>query len=181
MIRQVSKLSLLLLGTAAISSCGNSSKKAQGADSTMTKTETTTTVSPPKENAPASTEFKAVPDSAILGKNSEALVKVIGAKSISLQDAEGKTTGSELTLNLSITNKSKLDNKIFFTVQSNDARLELDNSTSIPSSGSTGTTNPEPESTGQAEWKFNLPAGTQPKKLNFFLDGTRVSVSLEKK
>lgn len=58
------------------------------------------------------------------------------------------------------------------------ARLELDNKTLIPAGNSNGDSSPEPEASSTAVWKFTLPPNTKPVKLNFFLDGTRVSVNL---
>lgn len=109
-----------------------------------------------------------MPDSAILGKSKEALVKVASASSMELKDAEGKATGSELTLNLQVTNKSSLEAKEFFSVSSSDARLELDNGTSITSGENSGSTNPEPEASSQAVWSFQLLPNASPEKLNLF-------------
>jgi len=180
MIKNISKLAIISAGVFAFSSCSNSSKD-KPADTTITKTETTVSVPAKEENAPDGTEFTVSPDSAILGKSKEALVKVTSASSIDLKDAEGKATGAELTINLQVTNKSTLEAKKFFAVSSSDARLELDNGTSITGTERSGSTNPEPEASSQAVWSFQLPPNSSPKKLNFFLDGTRVSVGLSKK
>jgi len=180
MIKNSLNFALMSIGIIALSSCG-SSKKDQPADTTITKTETTVTVPAKTENAPESVDYLVSPDTAILGKNKEALVKVTEAKSVVLQDADGKATGAELTVKLLVTNKSTLDAKKYFSVSASDARLELDNKTSIPGRKDTGSTEPEAEASTEAVWIFQLPAGTNPSKLNFFLDGTRVSVGLAKK
>jgi len=180
MITNISKLAIISAGVFALSSCSNSSKD-KPADTTITKTETTVTVPAKAENAPETVEYSVMPDSAILGKAKEALVKVTSASALDLKDADGKATGSELTLNLQVTNKSTLEAKKFFAVSSSDARLELDNGTSITGRENSGNTNPEPEASSQAVWSFQLPPNASPKKLNFFLDGTRVSVGLTKK
>lgn len=180
MIKNISKLACISLGVLALSACG-SSEKDKPADTTITKTETTVTVPVKEENAPAGASFTVAPDSAVLGKSKEALVKVTEASSVELQDAEGKSTGAEFTVKLQVTNKSTLDNKKYFSVSASDARLELDNGTSVPGNKENGSTEPEPEASTEALWKFQLPAGTTPKKLNFFVDGTRVSVGLTKK
>ncbi|KQS41456.1 hypothetical protein ASG14_03030 [Pedobacter sp. Leaf194] len=180
MIKNISTLALICTAVIAISSCSSSTKD-KPADTTITKTETTVTVPAKSENAPETVDYSVMPDSAILGKAREALVKVTSASSMELKDAEGKATGSELTLNLQVTNKSTLEAKKFFSVSSSDARLELDNGTSITGRESSGNTNPEPEASSQAVWSFQLPPNASPKKLNFFLDGTRVSVGLSKK
>ncbi|WP_316832551.1 hypothetical protein [Pedobacter aquatilis] len=180
MIKNISKLTIMAVSVIAFSSCSNSSKD-KPADTTITKTETTVTVPAKTENGPQMVEYNAVPDSAILGKTKEALIKVTSASSVDLTDADGKATGSELTLNLQFTNKSTLEAKKYFSVSSSDARLELDNGTSIAGKENSGSNSPEPEASSQAVWSFQLPAGATPKKLNFFLDGTRVSVGLSKK
>ncbi|MCX2495567.1 hypothetical protein OQX63_18895 [Pedobacter sp. PF22-3] len=176
----ISKLAIICAGAFALSSCSSSSKD-KPADTTITKTETTVTVPAKEENAPDGTEYTVAPDSAILGKSKEALVKVTSASSIDLKDADGKPTGAELTVNLQVTNKSTLEAKKYFAISSSDARLELDNGTSITGTERSGSTNPEAEASSQAVWSFQLPPNASPKKLNFFLDGTRVSVGLTKK
>jgi hypothetical protein len=183
------QITLTLMGLCVVaqtlSSCSSKDKNAANTDSvTVTKTEnvdTQPTTEQAASNAPAGYKVTAMPDSAILGKDKEALVKVVDINVVNLVDAEGKSTGAELTASLNITNKSTLDNKIFFAVEANNSRLELDNKISIPSSGSDGDSSPEPESTSQATWKFTLPPNTKPAKLNFFLGGTRVSVNLTPK
>lgn len=183
MIKRISKLAIIACCMSLLFSCGNSSKdgKANAADSS-TNTEVNPSESAPKEeNAPSTTTFTIAPDTAILGKSSEALVKVTAATAVDLQDAEGKSTGAELTIKLLVTNKSKLDAKKFFSVSSSDARLELDNGTSITGKENSGSTSPEPEASSEAVWSFQIPANASPKKLNFFLDGTRVSVGFTKK
>jgi hypothetical protein len=173
----------------ALSSCGNSKKGAGSGDSSAVTTTTeapvttapASTEAPKKENAPETVAYTAAPDTAILGKSREAFVKVVDANAVSLQDADGKSTGSELTIKLSVTNKSKLDNKKFFSLPSSDARLELSNGNAITSTRTDGSSSPEPESTTEATWVFSLPANTKATKLNFFLDGTRVSVGLKEK
>jgi len=180
MIKNISKLAIISAGVIAFSSCSNSSKD-KPADTTITKTETTVTVPAKEENAPESADYTVSPDSAILGKSKEALVKVTGASAVALQDAEGKSTGSELTVKLQIKNKSTLDAKKYFSISASDSRLELDNGTSVPGHKESGSAEPDAEASTEAIWKFQLPAATLPKKLNFFLDGTRVSVGLSKK
>ncbi|NTE03580.1 hypothetical protein G6M26_07485 [Agrobacterium tumefaciens] len=180
MIKDSSKLICICLSTLVMASCG-SSQKDKPADTTITKTETVVTVPEKQENAPAGSSFSITPDSAVLGKSKEALVKVTEASTVELQDADGKSTGAELTVKLQVTNKSTLDAKKYFSVSASDARLELDNGTAVPGDKVSGNTEPEPEASSEAVWKFSLPAGTSPKKLNFFVDGTRVSVGLTKK
>ncbi|WP_443944841.1 hypothetical protein ACJVDH_18270 [Pedobacter sp. AW1-32] len=173
-------LSIAAAGLIFLASC-KSDKKDTPADTTITKTETTVTVPVKEENAPETIQYTITPDSAILGKSKEAFVKVTEASSLSLQDADGKSTGSEVKLKLTISNKSPLENKKYFSLSSSDARLEMDNGNAVSASNSEGENSPQPESTSESIWTFQLPAGAKPKKLNFFLDGTRVSVSLTQK
>ena len=164
-----------VLAIASLSSCNGNKKENNGDKTAITTTENQGSKT---ENAPDSYAVMASPDSAILGKNREALVKVKDVQVVELMDAEGKSTGAELTVNLSVTNKSTIEKKVYFNISSSDARLELDNNNSIPASQSEGDSGPEAESTSEATWKFTMPAGTKPKKLNFFYDGTRVGVTL---
>lgn len=180
MIKNISKLAYISVCAILLSACGGSSKD-KPADATATQNQETASEPAKAENAPANTNFTASPDSAILGKSKEALVKVKDVNSVELQDAEGKSTGAELTVKLLITNKSTLDAQKYFSVSASEARLELDNGTSVPGNKDSGSTEPEAEASTEAVLKFQVPAGANPKKLNFFLDGTRVSVGLDKK
>jgi len=181
------RITLTFLGLCVIaqtlSSCSSKEKTNGQSDTAAVSTEAATTestapVTVAPANAPASYKVTAMPDSAILGKENEALVKVTDMNVVDLFNAEGKSTGAELTVKLTITNKSTLDHKKFFTVEASNARLELDNKISIPSSNSDGNSSPEPESTSETTWTFTLPPNTKPAKLNLFLNGTRVSVGL---
>lgn len=182
MIKTTLKIALFFALTTTFVACKNSTKEQTEENPTSaTNTETAATSNAPAENAPETISYTVTPDSAILGKTKEALVKIKEATSVLLQDAEGKSIGAELNVKLLISNKSSLDLKKYFSLASSDARLELDNGNSITVEKSNGSSSPEPEASTEAEWIFNLPSGTTPKKLNFFLDGTRVSVSFIKK
>ncbi|GGI22659.1 hypothetical protein [Pedobacter mendelii] len=74
-----------------------------------------------------------------------------------------------------------MDAKKYFSISASDARLELDNKISVPGRKEAGNTEPDAEASTEAVWIFQLPASTNPDKLHFFLDGTRVSVGLIKK
>jgi len=181
MIKNISKFALISLGAFALSSCGGTSKdKAADADTTITKSETIIKHGDKAENGPETIAYTASPDTAVLGKAKEALVKVVEASAVNLQDADGKSTGAELTVKLLVTNKSTLDAKKYFSIPASDARLQLDNGTSIPGSKESGSTEPDAEASSEAVWKFQVPANANPSKLNFFLDGTRVSVGIMK-
>ena len=123
--------------------------------------------------------YVVIPDTALLGKSFEAKAKVNNVSLLPLLTPDGKSTGSELTVKLSITNKSTLDKKKFFNVSPSEARLEMDNGQAIPISKSSGKTDPEPESSSNAEWKFNIPPGVKPTKLHLFMEGTRVTLDLK--
>lgn len=180
MIKITLKLAMIFALATMFVACKNSEKN-QSTEDTTTNTENVVEPTTPTENAPETVTYTVAPDSAILGKAKEALVKIKEATSVLLQDADGKPTGAELTIKLLISNKSTLDSKKFFSLSSSDARLELDNGNSITVENTNGSSSPEPEASTEAEWIFKLPSGTAPKKLNFFLDGTRVSVSFAKK
>lgn len=176
------RLSVVALGLLAFASCKNKDKKTVlSADSTAAAAPSAASTSVPAGqvgNQPLNYNVTATPDSAVLGKKNEALVKITGGNAVALQDADGKATGMEVTLKLSVTNKSKVGNAIYFSVNYTDARLQLDNNNSVAPSNGSGKTSPEPEATTEAEWTFTLPANTKPKKLSLFLDGTRVAVDL---
>jgi hypothetical protein len=131
-------------------------------------------------NAPKTYQLSLMPDSVILGKEKEAFIKLMGGEAIELQDADGKSTGMNIKFKLRVTNKSTLENKKFFSVNAGDARLELDNGTNTTYKNG-GSFNPDPESSKDDVWEFEIPAGTKPTKLNLFYDGTRVSVAVSLK
>ncbi len=126
-------------------------------------------------NAPKTYQLGLMPDSVILGKDKEAFIKLLGGEAVELQDADGKSTGMNIKFKLRETNKSTLENKKFFNINSSDARLELDNGTNATAKRG-DSLGAEPESSVDKEWEFEIPAGTKPTKLNLFYDGTRVSV-----
>jgi len=141
-----------------------------------------------KEEAPSSTpanEPKSYtvtfsPDTVLLGKNKEALVKIKNAKAIALQDPDGKDEGIELTFDLDVTNKAKVGGDNFF-FRTDNFRLTLDNNqNTTEASGNSGTV--KAESTSEITGiKYKIPAGARPKTLNLFHDETRASVSVELK
>lgn len=181
MIKITLKIAVFFAFATMFIACKNSAKEQTEENTTATANTENVTSPTVTENAPEMVMYTTTPDSAILGKTKEALVKIKEATSVLLQDADGKSTGAELTLKLLTSNKSTLDNKKYFSLSSSDARLELDNGNSITVEKTNGNSSPEPEASTEAEWIFNLPSGTAPKKLNFFLDGTRVSVNFAKK
>ena len=174
------KIPLLLMASLlAFAACKNGNKKAEGEAST----EQTPAAGEEKKSAPANQpkEYKVIvtPDSAILGKSKEALVKVTGATAIALSDPDGKDNGIELTFKLTVTNKSTLTDKKYVSVSYADSRLELDNGTKITHDSGTDFLRAEPEATSKEEsWVYKIPAGAKPKALNLFFSDTRVSVNV---
>ncbi|MEO5912237.1 MAG: hypothetical protein ABIP95_15220 [Pelobium sp.] len=167
------------LALLSLSSCNNDKKDKDGENNVEATAESGENTEAKTENAPESYKMTASPDTAFLGKEREALIKISDIQVVKLMDADGKSTGSELTVKFTVTNKSTIEKQKYFTVGSSDARLELDNGNSVPTSNDTGNTGPSAESTSEATWTFEMPADTKAKKLNFFLNGTRVGVNLD--
>ena len=173
------KIPLLLMASLlAFAACKNDNKKAEGEASTQTpaagEEKKSSAANQPKE-------YKVIitPDSAILGKSKEALVKVTGATAIALTDPDGKDNGIELTFKLTVTNKSTLTDKKYVSVSYADSRLQLDNGTNITHDSGTDFLRAEPEATSKEEsWVYKIPAGAKPKALNLFFSDTRVSVNV---
>lgn len=130
-------------------------------------------------NAPKEYAVTITPDSAILGKQKEALVKVTGATAIALTDPDGKDNGIELTFKLTVTNKTQIGNGRSVSIAYSDSRLQLDNGTNITHDSGTDFLRAQPEATSGVEsWTFKVPAGAKPSALNLFYDDTRVSVGV---
>lgn len=182
MLKKISPLLLLIVFTYSLTGCKSNKKGESDTDTSIADNKSVMVKEAEKtvDSATPNTYF-AVPDTAMLGKSYEAKVKVNSVSLMPLQNPEGVSTGSEVTVKLSFTNKSMLDDKKFFSVSSSDARLEMNNGEAIPVSQNSGKSNPDPESTSAAEWKFDLPPNTKPAKLHLYLDGTRVSLNLQTK
>lgn len=181
MLKKNRPVLFLLVMSLAIISC-SSDKRGEAETDSLVSSKSAVIKEPEKPvSSAAPTIYYAIPDTALLGKSFLAKVKVNSISVILLQNPQGKTTGSEATVDLSIINKSTLANKKFFSVSPGEARLELDNGQLVPVAGNTGKTDPGPEKTSNAEWKFDLPANTVPKKLQLDLDGTKVSLTLQTK
>ncbi|MEP6682973.1 MAG: hypothetical protein ABJA35_06930 [Parafilimonas sp.] len=156
----------------------NDSKEAK--DSTAENTATSNS-SGSNETANQSKNYEVsfTPDSAVIGKQHEALVKLTGGTAVVIQDADGKDEGLELNLKLTLTNKLKIDDGASIHVDYTDSRLQLDNGTSITSESGTDFLRADPEATSKEEtWTYKIPAGTKPAALSLFLDGTRASVNI---
>lgn len=130
-------------------------------------------------NQPKEYKVTITPDSAILGKKKEALVKVTGATAMALTDPDGKDNGVELTFKLTVTNKSHIGDGSSVSVSYANSRLQLDNGTNITHDSGTDYLRAQPEATSKEEsWTYKIPAGAKPTALNLFMDDTRVSVGV---
>lgn len=172
---------IVLTSVLYLYSCkGGDKKKEETGEATST---TQPAGSEEQKSAPANQpkEYKVTvtPDSAILGKKKEALVKVIGATAIALTDPDGKDNGIELTFKLTVTNTTHIGEGSSVSVSYADSRLQLDNGNSITHDSGTDFLRAQPEATSKEEsWTYKIPAGAKPKALNLFMDGTRVSVNV---
>jgi hypothetical protein len=130
-------------------------------------------------NQPKEYKVTVTPDSAILGKKKEGLVKITGATAIALTDPDGKDNGIELSFKLTLTNKFHIGDGSSFSISYSTSRLQLDNGTNITHESGTDYLRAEPEATSKEEtWVYKVPAGAKPTALNLFYDDTRVSVSV---
>ena len=159
--------------------CNSEAKKDKDAATTEVEAQPKTNEVMPA-NQPKSYKVVFSPDSAILGKTSEALVKVMGGTAVVLQDPDGKENGIELSIKLQATNRQSIGDGSSFSISYSDARLQLDNSTSITTENGTDYLRAEPESSSKIEtWTFKIPAGAKPTTLNLFMNETRVSIGVK--
>jgi hypothetical protein len=176
---------VILLGTISsvlvLSACKHDSKKEETSENAAT---TTQSAAVPAENKPAANqpkEYKVTftPDSAILGKKKEALVKISGATAMALTDPDGKDNGIELVVKLKVTNKTSIKEGGNISVSYSESRLQLDNGTNVAAKTGSDFLRAQPEATGDEEsWTYVIPAGAKPTALNLFMDDTRVSVGV---
>lgn len=177
---------VIFLGSMAavltFAACKNDSKK----EETNEATGATQTAAASEEKKPATAanqprEYNVTitPDTAILGKKKEALVKVTGATAIALTDPDGKDNGIEITFKLTVTNKNHIGDGSSVSVGYANSRLQLDNGTNITHDSGTGYLNAQPEATSTEEsWTYKVPAGAKPTALNLYMNDTRVSVGV---
>jgi hypothetical protein len=180
-MKRVTLLSLIAT-VLVFSACKGDSKKDETGD-TNTSAQTPAGGNEEKKSAPANQpkEYKVTitPDSAILGKKKEALVKIVGGTAIALTDPDGKDIGIELTFKLTVTNKSHIGDGSSVSVSYAESRLQLDNGTNITHDSGTDYLRAQPEATSKEEsWTYKIPAGAKPSSLNLFMDDTRVSVKV---
>lgn len=175
----------MLSASVMVYSCKSKTDKKEG-DSTATEqaaepsTEKAAEPAAQAGNAPKTYTATFSPDTAILGKKQEALIKVIPVSATELSDPDGKAEGIEFTFKLSVTNKEKIGgNRVGLTPS--EFRLALDNNTNITQTNG-GYFSAEPEATAESEnITYRIPAGAKPKALNLFYDETRVSVPVSLK
>jgi uncharacterized lipoprotein YajG len=171
----------LVASVLVFAACKGGSKKeesSENATSAQSSTPSEEQKSAPA-NAPKEYAVTITPDSAILGKQKEALVKVIGATAIALTDPDGKDNGIELTFKLTVTNRTQINNGSSVSVSYAHSRLQLDNGTNITHDSGTDFLRAQPEATSGVEsWTYKVPAGAKPSALNLFYDDTRVSVGV---
>ena len=180
MNRRIATHALLTLGITLAVSCINAGKEKDGSkDAPAATGESAVPAEPKTANQPKSYTAVFAPDSAILGKSNEALVKVTGASAVALTDPDGKDNGVELVVRLQVTNRGKIGEASSFSISYGDSRLQLDNGTSITAETGTDYLRAEPESSSKIEsWTYQIPAGAKPAALNLFMNGTRVSMGV---
>ena len=175
-------ITLGLMATVLVfSACKGGKKEESGDVSTATQSSSGASTEEHKQAANQPKEYNVTftPDSAVLGKKKEALVKITGATAIALTDPDGKDKGIELTINLTVTNKSHINEGSSVSVSYAESRLQLDNGTNITHDSGTDYLRAQPEATSKEEsWTYKIPTGAKPSALNLFMDDTRVSVGI---
>lgn len=178
-------ITLGLIATALVfTACKGDKKEESGDNASATQSSSSSSSTPAEEHKQAANqpkEYKVTftPDSAILGKKKEALVKIASATAIALTDPDGKDNGIELVVKLTLTNKQAIGDGSSIHVDYPDSRLQLDNGTNTTCDSGTGYLRAQPEATSNEEsWTYKVPAGVKPTALNLFMDGTRVSVGI---
>lgn len=175
---------VILLGTMAsvlvLSACkGGDKKEATGENAASSTSSTPAEESKQAANQPKEYKVVFTPDSAILGKKKEALIKITGATAMAMTDPDGKDNGIELVVKLQATNKEHINEGSSFSVSYSNSRLQLDNGTNVVCKTGTDFLRAQPEATGEEEsWTFDIPAGAKPTALNLFMDDTRVTVGV---
>lgn len=175
-------ISMVAIATFSVMySCKGKNKEATS-DTTATqepaKKEEAASTTPANEPKTYTVTFS--PDSALLGKNKEAFIKIKNAKAVALQNPDGKDEGIELTFDLDVTNKNKIGTSSFF-FRTDNFRLALDNNQNLTEANG-NSSGVDAESTKELTGiKYKIPAGAKPKTLNLFHDETRASVGVELK
>ncbi len=167
---------LIFAGLVTIYSCkGN---KEQTDKSTATQSTTETKSASTSANESKTYVVTALPDSVLLGKNKEAVIKIKNLKATELSNPNGQVTGIELTYDIEVTNKNSIGGSSTY-INPSDFRLELDNGTKL-THDFYNTVSVEPEATASSTGnKFIIPPGAKPTALNLFYSETRSTVKLE--
>lgn len=172
----------VLASVAIITSCKNDNKSDDATtEQPATDAASTTTDEVPEQPVSDTKTYTvtATPDSASLGKNKEAFVKIKDIKVTELSDPDGKPTGMELTYKLELTNKNEIGGSLV-GINTSNFRLELDNGQKIAPNSQYVSAQPEETKTSDED-KFEIPGGAKPVGLSLFMDDTRASVKLEMK
>jgi len=158
---------------------GNKKEDATSETAGATQNASTSEQKSAPANQPKEYKVTITPDSAILGKKKEALVKISGATAMALTDPDGKDNGIEVVFTVNVTNKTHIGDGSGVSVYYSESRLQLDNNTNITAYTGSGNLSAQPESTSKEEtWTYKVPAGAKPTQLNLFMDDTRVSVGV---
>lgn len=169
----------ILASVLVFAACKDKKKDATSETTSNSSTPATEEQKSAPANQPKEYKVTITPDSAILGKKKEALIKVSSATAIALTDPDGKDNGIEVTFTLTVTNKSQIGGGSSVAVYGSESRLQLDNGTNTTTSTTSGNLSAQPESTSKEEtWTYKVPTGAKPTQLNFFMDDTRVSVGV---
>lgn len=128
-------------------------------------------------NTPKTYTITASPEVSLLGKKSEAQIKVVNIKALELSDPDGKITGTELTYQIDVTNKNAIQGGSVF-MNPGDFRLELDNGNKISHDDYDAFSIAEEETKTSETQTFKIPAGTKPVALHLFFKETRAVVKL---
>ena len=172
---------VLFVAALYVSACkgGDKKKEESGNTTTTEQPAASSEQKPAAANQPKEYKVTVTPDSAILGKKKEALVKITGATAVALTDPDGKDNGIEVNIKLTVTNTTHIGPGNNISVSYSESRMQLDNGNNITSETGTDFLRAQPESTSKEEtWTYKIPAGSKPKALNLFMDDTRVSVGV---
>lgn len=146
---------------------------------TESKTEAPEANAPAEANGPKTYTITATPETTLLGKNSQASLKILNVKALELSDPDGKITGTELSYQVEVTNKNAIKSGGNVYINFHDFRLELDNGNKISHTRASSCKIAEEETKMCDVLTFRLPADTKPKNLHMFLEETRAIVALK--
>ena len=174
-------LALAMIAAITFVSCkGKNNANTENADKSNSEQAENKDAATTPTNEPKSYAVTFSPDTAYLGKNKEAFIRLKNGKAVELSDADGKITGTELTYEIELTNKQKMGASNVF-LNPSQFRLQLDNGNNITHDNYNSVAADAESTASSVDNKFRLPAGTKPKTLNLFYDETRVSVGVEMK